>query len=451
MAETYMTPETRRLMELQGIHIPDAGIPGVYLDIGDMTGPDGRISSEAIGKSLAGFGQIGAAAGNFSDQIAGMFGQEANFNNAARLHHSSLKTPEGQEVFVLTGNMAHQDKESLFSLASHIPKEHLDEKSIPGDAADWAEMLIRHEQGHMHGQRDEWPADRHAMDGYRAAASDPNSRLDPAVPEVLSGARALSVFGGTPVEDTKEAAMEVGQNILMKQVDSHETIYPESQGYSKEEASAAIVQARTMEYSMATQAEITRLGGMDAFNRAHPDMAGQVYQDPSQAFDGAWTLMEAQNNPDLLKDPEHAPDVAKALGNATAGAQLLNGNPELAYATAQAIQENEMVPKDSAADQLFTGYRESLEKYAPDAAEAGQDLGAEVAANFDNTVSKDAIAESNAQNFPQPEPEATPELEPEPDPVPDSQSAPALDDDESSSLGPTYNSGTSNSWAPSFG
>lgn len=460
----YMTEETRRQVRL------NPGLCDVFnwatehghylamIDITDMTGPDGKLSPEATKDALRKVENSAPAIppgtlSKYSDRIVNDVATPDTFDAQYTRSTKDLKTMDGQPFFLMSGNFTLQDPKTYLSKEIGIPKNKINMDALSQDSAGWDRFVGFHEIKHgiaRHGEsntpelQNEIDADKFAIEQY---AKDPEGRFDPQVPDDFMASRLLGyTFAGT-LKTGMEAVEKTGTSVLMKQANGHDTYLGVTQGLSVQETGEVKARADAVVYSMATQAEITRLGGIEVFNREHPDMAGQVYQNPAEAFEGAQTLMEAQKNPSMINDPDQAPQVARALQNATMGARLVNENPALAYATVDAALQSDMVPDGSTEAGLMQDYKAAMEKYAPDYADA--DLGAEVAANFDNTVPKDAIAASNAGNFPQPEPQPGPAPEAQSAPAPENDTPPAPNNEKPPE--PTYNSGTSPGWAPSFG
>ncbi len=457
MGTLYTTDETRREIALQaGLSPALETYPGATVVVTHPDGVDsrtGRLSQAQVRSTLQNYGEN---VQSVTRQARPVFHDLQNepFTQMKARSGSELKTADGQNICLVTGNLTYQSKAESFAAIAYMDPGDLKTEKVPGDAASWATLSALHEIGHCANKDDENKtppleaeinADRHALREYARLAADPANKLDPAVPQAYMDARILgSAFVGFDPDNKKDMGIAAA-TLVSKAPEEHDTYLGVARGLSAEDSAAASSRANTLIYSMAPQTEKVRLGGAETFSREHPELADYpLAAHPGQALGQAGQLMSVQENPDLLKNPEEMTKTREAVSNAAAGAILVNKDPSLAYATSQAVLDNGMVPKGSPEEAYIKDYMGAMEKYRPQDANSG--LGAEVSANFANTVSKDAIDRSNADHFPTPTP--TPDAEPDTAPQ-GSVPKPEEDEESAPTPSPTYNASVSR--PPSLG
>jgi hypothetical protein len=453
----YTTDETRREIGFQaGLGPALETYSGATVVVTHPDGIDprtGQLSQTQVRNTLRDYGENVQSVTHKAQPIFQDLRDESFTQMKAR-SGPELKTADGQGICLVTGNLTYQSKAESFADVAYMDQRDLKTENIPGDTASWATLSALHEIGHCSNKdaenktpplEAEINADRHALREYARLVADPANKLDPAVPQAYMDARILgSAFVGFDPDGKKDKGIAAA-TLISKAPEEHDTYLGVTQGLSAEDSAAASSRANTLIYSMAPQTEKIRLGGAEAFSREHPELANYpVAAHPGQALDQAGQLMAVQENPSLLKDQEDMRQSREAVSNAAVGAMLVNKDPSVAYATSQAVLDNGMVPKGSPEEAYIKDYMGAMEKYRPQDADSG--LGAEVSANFANTVSKDAIDHSNANHFPTP----TPAPDAKPDTAPQgSASKPEEDEESAPTPSPTYNASVSR--PPSLG
>lgn len=460
MGEIYTTQETRREIDRAGLGPAFGTYQGATVLV---THPDaldpktGKLSERQVRQTLQDYGEnvqsVTAKAPGIHRDL-----QNESFYQMKAYSSPNLKTQDGQDVCLITGNLTYQSKTETFSSLAYMDAKDLQTDRIPGESRDWATLTALHETGHCANKDNEKNtpdaeaesgADRYAITEYNRLAADPANNLNPDVPRAWMDARILgSAFVGFDPKG-KNDTMFTATTLLQGKPEEHDTYLSVTKGLSAEDSAAAASRANTLIYSMAPQAEKIRRGGADAFAREHPEMAEGIASTPSEAFDQAGHLMDIQKNPDVLKNPESQAEAKDAITNAAYGAMLVNEDPALAYATSQAVLDNGMVPKGSPEETYIKDYMGAMETYRPKDADA--DLGAEVSANFDNTVPEDKIDRSNATRYDNPTPESTPIQTPAPEAGSKPPAPPSPEEEEPTAPAPSYNASYSKPSAPSFG